>query len=212
MKNLICVLRSIILVFILFMLGGQINAEEKTLHQQTEKIIRQSTGPQMKQKQVEPQVQMQMNSQQAIEARILEKLKASISFPSPQYDSGWLKRSEINILETETTELTHNVGGNVDRYFVDIQIKYADPKLGISNQNIGGANGHYLVDYCKLRSQYEKSGCVHTRAAYPDFRNIKGAYYSKLTNKSIGLRIYPGSDGRSSLGAIESIRVRIWAY
>ena len=172
----------------------------------------QSTDSQTAQQQEEPQTQIRLTSQQVMEARILNKLKASISFPSPKYDSGWLDRSQINILEVETTELTHNIGGNVDRYFVDIQIKYADSEIGISNQNMGGKNGYYRVDYCKLRSQYEESGCYHFKAAYPDFRSIKGAYYSKLTNESIGLRIFPGSSGDNSLGEIESIRVRIWTY
>lgn len=188
------ILQTAMLTFISLILCGQVCAGQKTLQKEESKTL------------------IRLTPEQAMEARILNKLKESASFPSPRYDSGWLDRSQINILQVETTELTHNIGGNVDRYLVDIQIKYADSDIGISNKNMGGNNGRYRVDYCKMRTQYEESGCYDFDAAYPNFRSIKGAYYSKLTNESIGLRIYPGSSGESSLGEIESIRVRIWTY
>lgn len=188
------ILKTAILTLISLVLCGHVCAGQKTLQQE------------------EPKTLIRLTPEQAMEARILNKLKESAYFPYPRYDSGWLNRSQINILQVETTELTHNIGGNVDRYLVDIQIKYADPDIGISNQNMGGNNGRYRVEYCKMMTQYEESGCAYFDAAFPKFRSIKGAYYSKLTNETIGLRIYPGSSGESSLGEIESIRVRIWTY
>ena len=39
-------------------------------------------------------------------------------FPAPDYDSGW-----YSIAQNETKTFTHNLGGNVDNYVVDMQFK-----------------------------------------------------------------------------------------
>ncbi len=52
-------------------------------------------------------------------------------FPRPAYDSGWDSISPGQILT-----LTHNIGGNVDNYVVDLQFKHFS--LGINRQYYGG--------------------------------------------------------------------------
>ncbi len=42
-------------------------------------------------------------------------------FPRPAYNSGW-----VDIDPAEWKTLTHNIGGNIDSYVIDLTIKYAD--------------------------------------------------------------------------------------
>ena len=57
-------------------------------------------------------------------------------FPRPAYESGWCSINPGQLLT-----LTHNIGGNVDNYVVDLEFK--QPEVGIHNVGIGGYN--YIV-------------------------------------------------------------------
>jgi len=62
------------------------------------------------------------------------------AFPSPAYDSGW-----VSINQDESKTLTHNLGGNVDNYVVDVQFKSIG--YGINNIGYGGReydDGKYI--------------------------------------------------------------------
>jgi hypothetical protein len=64
-------------------------------------------------------------------------------FPRPAYDSGWVTISDVE-------KLTHNIGGNVDEYVVDMQFKDTNPYgNGIHNYGSGGIefDGYYLGAY-----------------------------------------------------------------
>jgi hypothetical protein len=63
-------------------------------------------------------------------------------FPRPAYDSGW-----VAIAQVEGKWLTHNVGGNPDDYFIDMQCQ--DSTYGINNQAYGGdmVNSHAYGAY-----------------------------------------------------------------
>ena len=51
-------------------------------------------------------------------------------FPKPAYNSGW-----VSIAQAETKVLTHNIGGNVDNYVVDVTMKHSTD--GIQNYGAG---------------------------------------------------------------------------
>lgn len=109
------------------------------------------------------------------------------TFPRPNYDSGWVAltvaTSPTYLVGIQT--LTHNLGGNVDNYVVDITSKDAngDNDAGINNHGIGS---------------YESIG---------DPVNVgKGFYYQELTTSTI--KIYRLPLDRSS----DQVRVRIWVY
>jgi len=54
------------------------------------------------------------------------------SFPRLAYDSGW-----VPLLQNQELTCIHNLGGNVDNYVVDLQMKDTD-YYGINNMYIGG--------------------------------------------------------------------------
>ena len=72
-------------------------------------------------------------------------------FPRPAYDSGW-----VSINQNEAKELTHNIGGNVEDYVVDMTFK---------NQN----SIHIIGFGCYRESNYE----------------TRGANWQQLTNQKI---------------------------
>jgi hypothetical protein len=78
-------------------------------------------------------------------------------FPGPDFDSGWFKLYYDNVRDVE---LEHNLGGNSDDYFIDIQ--FYDNSLGKNNRGVGG----------DTREIEEGS---------------RGAYYYELNNTSIKL-------------------------
>lgn len=81
--------------------------------------------------------------------------KGGAPFPRPAFDTGW-----INISHGQELSVVHNLGGDVDNYFIDLQFK--DPNgIEINNKGIGG---------------YEKEN------------NKQGAWYYNLNNYS--LKIY----------------------
>ena len=57
-------------------------------------------------------------------------------FPRPAYDSGW-----VSFSQGECKTLTHNIGGNVDNYVVDMQFKDTDVTWGINIIRFGGVGG-----------------------------------------------------------------------
>jgi len=98
-------------------------------------------------------------------------------FPRPNYDSGW-----IQLVPGGTKLLVHNLGGNVDNYFVDMQVRDDPPAdcVGIHNGNIGGEEPGHL-----------------------------GAGYNSLTDRHI--YVWRGLNDTDFYGA-NSIRIRIWVY
>ena len=58
------------------------------------------------------------------------------AFPRPAFDSGWRE-----IAQGDFIVLTHNLGGNVDNYVVDMQFKKDNSGFGINNYGIGGDQG-----------------------------------------------------------------------
>ncbi len=100
--------------------------------------------------------------------------------PRPNYDSGW-----VNIVPGGSKALPHNLGGNVDNYFVDMQAKRTSPDaFGINNMNIG-----YYQDE-------RASGIVSTH----------GARYQFLTTTGLSVSRMPGDT------VCEYVRIRIWVY
>jgi len=53
------------------------------------------------------------------------------AFPRPAYDSGW-----VSVSAGHTVELTHNLGGDVDNYVVDLSFKH--PTEGVHQFGYGG--------------------------------------------------------------------------
>ena len=102
-------------------------------------------------------------------------------FPRPAYDSGWF------VLERGTiTVLTHNLGGSVDNYVVDLSARwFADWYTywgeGLSNLGIGGDNSDY---------------------------GVTGHYWGGLNNQSI----YVSRGMDDGAPATKEYRVRIWVY
>jgi len=65
------------------------------------------------------------------------EIKNYYGFPRPAYDSGW-----VAVAASSETDFTHNLGGNVDNYVVDMQMKAGG--TGINNANIGtNSTGEY---------------------------------------------------------------------
>lgn len=97
-------------------------------------------------------------------------------FPRPAYDSDWQ-----SIDAGTTIILSHNVGGDTDDYFIDLQLWSSDT-YGLNNRTLGGD----LV-------YSEVSGF----SAY-------GAYYSGVTSTHIAV------SRRADDFTAEKVRVRIW--
>jgi hypothetical protein len=58
------------------------------------------------------------------------------TFPRPDYDSGWVALNTAGGSQDGAATLTHNLGGNVDNYVVDMMSRDA-AGYGINNQGIG---------------------------------------------------------------------------
>jgi hypothetical protein len=98
-------------------------------------------------------------------------------FPRPAYDSGW-----VSIAQGENVGRLHDLGGNVDDYFIDFQCK--DPGYRINNMYVGG-NSYYQDE------------------PFPDFVS-EGAYYHGVTWNAIQVH-------RNSWDPVcEEFRVRMW--
>jgi hypothetical protein len=91
----------------------------------------------------------------------------------------------VNIVPGGTKSLTHNLGGNVDNYFVDMQAKRTSPDaFGINNMDIG------------YHQDERASGSVATR----------GAWYQFLTTTGLSVFRMPGDT------SCQYVRIRIWVY
>jgi hypothetical protein len=75
-------------------------------------------------------------------------------FPRPAYNSGW-----VPIAQSTTITLTHNIGGNLDNYVVDMQFKLGS---NIHNEGYGG-----------------------DRNVWDGDKYYRGAYWESLTNTEI---------------------------
>jgi len=104
------------------------------------------------------------------------------SFPSPDYDSGWIIPSN-SVSGWDYEDLTHNVGGSVNNYFIDIQCR----DIGVEGVNIRYHGGD--LEYIDP-AEYQT-----------------GANWGRLTSTTI--RVYRGED---DLGECDEIRLRIWEY
>jgi hypothetical protein len=96
-------------------------------------------------------------------------------FPRPAYDSGWFA-----FYQGTDFDFTHNIGGDINNYFVDLQFKH-NGYMGIHNRGIG-------VDIT------------------PWDYNGRGGHWYGLTPTMITVSPAPGS----GLEFIDSARVRIW--
>ena len=77
------------------------------------------------------------------------------SFPRPAYNSGW-----VSVSPGSTITLTHNIGGNIENYVVDLTFKNAYGR--IHNSSIGGDSYHFADEWTQ-----------------------EGASWSELTSSSI---------------------------
>jgi hypothetical protein len=59
------------------------------------------------------------------------------TFPRPDYDSGWVVLSTAGGSQDGVATLTHNLGGNVDNYVVDLMSRDPNSGYGINNHGIG---------------------------------------------------------------------------
>ena len=62
------------------------------------------------------------------------------AFPRPAYNSGW-----VSVSPGSATTLTHNIGGNIDNYVVDLTFKNSSG--GIHNLSMGGDNYHFADEW-----------------------------------------------------------------
>lgn len=99
------------------------------------------------------------------------------TFPRPAYDSGWVALSAPGL-----KTLTHNIGGNVDNYVVDMSMKDAeDTGITIFGYGTDSRNMHDVIE-------------------------LRGAYYCNLTSTRINIH-----RGHSDTTA-DYVRIRIWTY
>jgi len=115
------------------------------------------------------------------EPKVRESADLVNTFPdTPKYDSGW-----VSLVQNEAKTLTHNLGGSIDNYVVDMQY-WASGVDGINQRYYGGtdfgtnpAPGHALDDRV-------------------------GAYWRSLTNTTITVYRRPQDT------YAEKVRIRIW--
>lgn len=96
-------------------------------------------------------------------------------FPRPAYDSGWL-----TITAGQTLVRTHNIGVDVNKYFVDLQFQESGG-LGINQRGIGG----------------------DARRPF-DGLTYRGAYWHNLTTTTVSITRWPDDLN------VDQVRVRIW--
>ena len=78
-----------------------------------------------------PQAKLQVNGDLKVKGDVTVDGAYVGSFPRPAYDSGW-----VPLLQGQVLTCIHNLGGNVDNYVVDLQMKW--PAVwGIHNYGIG---------------------------------------------------------------------------
>ncbi len=84
--------------------------------------------------------------------------QAEGTFPRPNYDSGWLSYSQ-----NQTRVLNHNLGGNLDRYMVDLQARNALGPLTYGYGYFVGSSGVYGFFYDQLSTNQ-----IRVRRAFHD--------------------------------------------
>jgi hypothetical protein len=109
------------------------------------------------------------------------RLCVSVAEEPPIYDSGWR-----DIDAGETLTLTHDVGGNVNGYIVDLEFKDTEGQLGIHNAGLGG-------DFLDPVSFGESAATAE-----------HGGYWQRLTSSTIQV-VRQQYDPY-----INQVRVRIW--
>lgn len=63
-----------------------------------------------------PSAKLEVNGNLTVTGNL--NVTGQISFPPPKYDSGW-----VSIEKNQVKQLTHNIGGDTDKYMVDFQMK-----------------------------------------------------------------------------------------
>ena len=107
-----------------------------------------------------------------------------MGFPNPDFDSGWL-----SISPGQEWGLGHPVGGDIDKYVVDLEFMQDSSTLGIHNRGFGSDSSRSWTAPCG-------TGPLQ----------ISGGYYKNLTPGSITV-VRNGEDS-----AIYQFRVKIWTY
>jgi hypothetical protein len=92
-----------------------------------------------------PQAKLQVNGDLKVEGDVAVDGAYVGSFPRPAYDSGW-----VTILQNQLLTCIHNLGGNVDNYVVDMQMKHPG-NLGIHNFGFGGWD-YYMEGFARKGS------------------------------------------------------------
>jgi hypothetical protein len=72
-----------------------------------------------------------------VHGNVLVTGQARGTFPRPDYDSGWVVLSTAGGSQDGVATLTHNLGGNVDNYVVDLMSRDPNSGYGINNHGIG---------------------------------------------------------------------------
>ena len=125
-----------------------------------------------------PQAKLQVNGDLKVKGDVTVDGAYVGSFPRPAYDSGW-----VPLLQNQELTCIHDLGGNVDNYVVDMQMKDTDPYgYGITNYQIG-SDRYYRDEYAFL-----------------------GAWWYELTTSSV--KAYRESNDQRS----DQVRIRIWVY
>jgi len=100
----------------------------------------------------------------------------------PEFDSGW-----VSINKDQEKTIPHNIGGNPDRYVVELQFKDTGP--GGSGVNQEGYGGMEYLDFIG----YQNPIMVQT-----------GAYWYGLTEKEIKVKRQYDDN------TVDKVRIRIW--
>jgi NADH:ubiquinone oxidoreductase subunit 3 (subunit A) len=126
----------------------------------------------------ETQLKQAQTQQQIAPKQTIARLKSQ--FPRPHYDSGW-----ISFRTRKRQTIRHNIGGNVENYFVDMLFRDEDSRAGEG----GGIN------VITFGGGYHEGSPVVSH---------KGAYWWDLTNESLQVGVRGDS--------VDSVRIRIWVY
>jgi len=112
-----------------------------------------------------------------------QQTTACTGFPSPNYDSGWVAYSGNEIV------LTHNLGGNIDNYVVDLTMKDGN------GPHIGALGGDWRVGVI-----------THIPLLEPTWGwEQAGVHWKNLTATTVKIN-------SGFTYAVDSIRLRIWVY
>lgn len=124
-----------------------------------------------------PQAKLQVNGDLKVKGGVTVDGAYVGTFPRPAYDSGW-----VPLLPNQILTCIHDLGGNVDNYVVDLQMKDTDFEDDIHNVGLGGYR--YYVN---------------------DLRYF-GASWRDLTSTSIV--VYREKHDEYA----DNVRIRIWVY